>query len=295
MGRAPNWQAAEEKPVVVLGAGGMLATALVDALEDQEQHYVALSEQALDITYEGRVAAILKGLNPRFVINAAAYTDVDGAEANKDIAFDVNGLGAGNVAKVTADIEATVIHISTDYVFNGQKNSPYLSDDKVDPINVYGDSKLEGERLVRQTNENHLIIRTAWLFGSGGWNFVNNMLNLGRNRDAFDVVDDQKGSPTFTRHLAEGIVGLMNRGAVGTYHLSNSGQCTWYEFAKEIFHQSGMNVKVTPVSTEAFPRPASRPRNSVLDCSAANEILGRSLPPWQEALEKYLEETGKNK
>ncbi len=292
MGRAPNWQAAEEKPVVVLGAGGMLATALVDVLEDQEQHYVALSEQTLDITYEGRVAAILKGLNPRFIINAAAYTDVDGAETNRELAFEVNGIGAGNVAKVAAGIDATVIHISTDYVFNGSKTSPYLPDDEINPINVYGASKLEGERLIRQASDNHLIVRTAWLYGPNGKNFVTTMLKFGRIRDSLDVVDDQRGCPTYTRHLADGIVHLMNRNITGTYHLSNSGQCSWYEFAKEIFQQTGVNVEVNSVPTEGFPLPAARPKNSVLDCSAAYEILGGSLLTWQEALGEYLKEIG---
>ena len=292
MGRAPNWQAAEERPVVVLGAGGMLATALVDVLEEQEQHYVALSEHDMDITIEGRIAAILKGLHPRVVINAAAYIDVDGAESNREIAFDVNGVGAGHVAAVAASMDAQIIHVSTDYVFNGSKESPYLPDDEVDPINVYGASKLEGERLVRESSDNHLIARTAWLYSSNGKNFVDTMLALGRTKDSLDVVDDQKGSPTFTRHLAAGIVGLMNRGAIGPYHLTNSGQCSWFEFAKEIFGQSRMDVEVNPVPTEAFPRPAPRPRNSVLDCSAAYEILGGPLPSWQEALGKYLKEIG---
>lgn len=290
MGRAPHWEAAEERPVVVLGAGGMLATALVDALEDQELHYVALSEKTLDITYEGRVAVLLKGLNPRVIINAAAYTDVDGAEKDRDLAFEVNGTSAGNVATIADGIGAKVIQISTDYVFDGRKGTPYLPDDKVGPISVYGESKLEGERLVRRATEDHLIVRTAWLYGSSGNNFVTTMLDLGSARDTLNVVDDQCGAPTYTRHLAKGIVLLMNKGISGTCHLTNSGECSWYQFAKEIFRQSRIDVQVNPVSTEAFPRPASRPRYSILDCTMTYQYLGKPLPSWQVALEHYLKE-----
>ncbi len=292
MGRAPHWEAAEERPVVVLGAGGMLATALVSALEDEDHHYVALSEQDLDITYEGRVAVILKGLNPRTVINAAAYTDVDGAETHRDIACEVNGAGAGHVATAAASIGANVIHLSTDYVFDGQKRIPYLLGDKADPINVYGASKLKGEKLVRGKTDDHLILRSSWLYGPNGKNFVNTMLDLGRSGGSLDVVDDQKGCPTYTRHLAGGIIRLMNLGVTGTYHLSNTGQCSWYEFAVEIFRQSGITIEVKPVPTEAFPRPASRPRNSVLDCSATFELLGGPLSSWKEALGEYMRKSG---
>jgi len=289
MGRAPGWEAAEERPVVVLGAGGMLATALVDVLEEHGQHYVALSEQDMDITLENRVADTLRSLNPRVVINAAGYTDVDGAEGNRELAFAVNGTGAGNVAKAAAGIGSVVIHISTDYVFDGQKENPYLSDDKVNPLNVYGASKLNGEQLVREANDNHLIVRTSWLYGTNGKNFVTTMIDLGTARDSLDVVDDQRGSPTYTHHLGDGIVRLMNQNILGTYHLTNSGQCSWFEFAKEIFRQRDMNIEVNPVSTEAFPRPASRPGFSVLDCTMTYQCLGKSLPPWQVALEQYLE------
>lgn len=290
MGRAPYWKVAEERPVVVLGAGGMLATALVEALEEQEHHYVALSEQALDITFEGRVATILKGLNPRVVINAAGFTDVDGAENNKEIAFEVNGIGAGNVANVATSINATVIYISTDYVFNGNSDSPYLPDDKVNPINVYGASKLKGEKLVRKKNDDHLIVRTSWLYGPKGKNFVTTMLDLGRTHSSIDIVADQTGSPTYTRHLAAAIINLIHRQVKGTCHLTNVGQCTWNEFAREIFLQRGIQVDVRSVTTEAFPRPASRPRYSVLDCTITYQYLGKPLPSWQVALEHYLKE-----
>ncbi len=290
MGRAPNWQAAEERPVVVLGAGGMLATALVDALEAHEYHYVALSEESLDITYEGRIAAILKGINPRIVINTAGYTDVDGAEAEQETAFAVNRDGAGNVASVCSNIGARMVHISTDYVFDGSKSGPYIVTDIPNPLTVYGKSKLAGEELIRNVIEDYLIIRTSWLFGANGSNFVTTMLSLGKERDNVDVVDDQRGSPTFTRHLADGLLKLSATDETGTFNMTNSGDCTWYEFAREIFSLSGDDVEVRPVSSDTLGRPAKRPANSVLDCEESYQLLGCSLPPWQKALEEFLSE-----
>jgi len=290
MGRAPDWQAAEERPIVVLGAGGMLATAMVHELEEKGVHYLALSEQNLDITYEGRVRAVLKGLNPGLIINAAAYTDVDGAQTNRELAFAVNAHGAENVIRVAQSLGSKTVHISTDYVFDGKKKGPYRPDDEPNPINVYGQSKLEGEIKVRRTSENHLIIRTSWIYGPGGKNFVRTILKLGRTRDSLRVVDDQKGAPTFTRHLAEGILKLSLMEIKGTFHLTNSGQCTWHEFACEILRQKGLTIPVHPVSTEEFPTDAKRPLNSLLDCQDAYSLLGGPLPPWQEGLRDYLEQ-----
>ena len=293
MGRAPDWQAAEERPVVVLGAGGMLATAVVDALEERGQHYIALSERDLDITVEGRVAGLLKGFRPRAVINAAAFTDVDGAESNREQAYAVNALGAGNVARVARGIGATMIHISTDYVFDGTKDGAYTPDDATNPINLYGAGKLEGERLVQSAAKDHLIVRTSWLFGPAGKNFVTTMLRLGSARDALKVIDDQRGCPTYTRHFAEGILTLFEKGARGIFHLTNDGSCSWFEFAREIFSQRGMDVRVEAIPTEQYPTPAARPRNSVLDSSKANDILGGPLPLWQTALGQFLGEDQK--
>ncbi len=293
MARAPDWQAAEERPLVVLGAGGMLATAIVHELEEKGVHYLALSEQSLDITFEGRVAAILKGLNPGIIINTAAYTDVDGAETSREQAFAVNSHGADNVARAARSLGSKAVHISTDYVFDGKKEGPYRPDDEPDPINIYGQSKLEGEIKVRSAAENHLIIRTAWIYGPGGKNFVRTILGLGRTRDNLRVVNDQTGSPTFTRHLAGGIIKLASLDTRGTFHLTNSGQCTWYEFACEILRQNKITTPVHPVTTEEFPTDAKRPRNSLLDCKDAYSILGGPLPHWQEGLRDYLElETG---
>jgi dTDP-4-dehydrorhamnose reductase len=283
---------AEELPVVVLGAGGMLATALVDVLRDQGRNWVGLGVGDLDITMREHVNTVIQDLGPGIIINTASYTDVDGAESEAQLAFEINSVGAANVADAASQVNAAIVHISTDYVFNGSKDSPYLPNDDTNPINIYGASKLSGENLVREKTRQHMIIRTSWLFGPNGKNFVSTMLALGRTRSTLDVVDDQTGSPTYTRHLAGAVLDLMDRGVMGTYHLTNTEQCTWCIFAREIFRQSGMDVEVNPVPTEAFPRPAPRPLNSALDCSSAYELLGRPLPSWQTALNQYLEEIG---
>jgi dTDP-4-dehydrorhamnose reductase len=273
---------------VVLGAGGMLATALVKELERREQHYISLSEHDLDITFEGRVITLLKSLNPGVVVNAAAYTDVDGAESNRALAFEVNAAGAGNVARAAAMIDALMVQVSTDYVFDGRKGSPFRPDDPTGPINIYGVSKLEGEKLVAGVAGKHLIVRTSWLFGPGGRNFVTTMLKLSEERDTLKVIDDQVGSPTFTDHLAPGIMKLARLGTTGIHHLSNSGICTWFEFAAEIFRLSGAEVKAVPCTTAEYPTAARRPANSVLDCSASYASLPAPLPSWQEALALYI-------
>lgn len=283
---------AEELPVVVLGAGGMLATALVDVLREQGRNWVGLGVGDLDITMREHVNTVIQDLGPGIIINTASYTDVDGAESEAQLAFEINSVGAGNVADAASQVNAAIVHISTDYVFDGSKDYPYLPNDDTNPINIYGASKLSGENLVREKTRRHMIIRTSWLFGPNGKNFVSTMLALGRTRSTLDVVDDQTGSPTYTRHLAGAVLDLMDRGVMGTYHLTNTEQCTWCIFAREIFRQSGMDVEVNPVPTEAFPRPAPRPLNSVLDCSSAYELLGRPLPSWQAALNQYLEEIG---
>ena len=293
MGTIPGPESLEKRPIVVLGAGGMLGTALVNVLGDQGRDCVSfLGRKDLDITRKERVNAVLKDLHPGVIINTASYTDVDGAESDSKLALEINGTGAASVADVASQMRIPIVHISTDYVFDGRKDTPYLTDDGTNALNIYGASKLEGENLVRRKAHKYMIVRTSWLFGPNGKNFVRTMLEMGRSRSTLDVVDDQTGSPTFTRHLAGAILELVDRGVTGTYHLTNTGQCTWFTFAREIFRQSGMDVKVRPVPTEAFPRPAARPRNSVLDCSSTYELLGHPLPSWQTALSEYLEEIG---
>lgn len=277
-----------EKKVLVLGHRGMLGRALIKELSGLFQ--VSVCEEA-DITKLDSVRSCIKRIRPDIVINSAAYTDVDGAESNAAKAFAVNADGAANVASAAreAGVEA-LVHLSTDYVFDGAKSAPYTEDDVPNPINVYGKSKLEGEKAAATNHPAALIIRTAWLYGAGGKNFVDTILKLARERDILTVVNDQRGSPTWTVHLAKGIGGLLNKGARGIVHLTNSGSTTWFGFAEKIIERAGIkNVKVEPISTAQLGRPARRPANSVLDCSRYETITGGKMPAWETALEEYLE------
>ena len=235
---------------------------------------LALSRADLDVTDAAAVQERLAGAD--LVINCAAWTDVDGAEEHEDETLRVNRDGARNVAQAAR----RVIYVSTDYVFDGSKEGSYLESDEPRPLSAYGRSKLEGERATAEANPRHFIARSSWLFGAGGRNFVDTMLGLGPD---VRVVRDQVGSPTFTGHLAEALVELAATEDYGVHHLAAAGSCSWYEFAREIFRRAGVEARVEPVSTAEFPRPASRPANSVLESER-----GRRLPPWQEGLEAYL-------
>ena len=254
---------------IVLGAGGMLGRDVVRATDGE-----GLTHAELDVTDERAVA---DAVGPDdLAINCAAWTDVDGAEEHPDEALRVNADGARNVAAAAG----AVAYVSSDYVFDGRKRSAYVESDPTGPLSSYGRSKLAGERATAAANPRHFIVRSAWLFGPGGGNFVHTMLRLGPE---VRVVDDQVGCPTFTGHLAEAIAALVKRDDFGVHHLAASGSCSWFEFAREIFMRAGRDVQVTPCSTEEFPRPAPRPAWSVL----ASE-RGHRLPHWREGLQAYL-------
>jgi dTDP-4-dehydrorhamnose reductase len=234
----------------------------------------ALTRAELDVT---DARAVRDAIGPEdLVVNCAAWTDVDGAEEHPEEALRVNAEGAGSVARAAA----AVIYVSSDYVFDGRKREPYLESDPVGPLSSYGRSKLEGERATASANPRHFIVRSAWLFGPGGPNFVDTMLRLGPE---LRVVDDQVGSPTFTGHLAEALAGLAGSEDFGIHHMAGSGRCSWFEFAREIFALAGRDVELSPCTTEEFPRPAPRPAWSVL----ASE-RGHRLPHWREGLQAYL-------
>ena len=238
---------------------------------------VALTRAELDVTDANAVRERLAGST---VINCAAYTDVDGAEADPDLAHAVNAEGARNVAQAAE----RVLYVSTDYVFAGTKPEPYVESDPIEPLSVYGASKAAGEQATAEANANHLIVRSSWLFGRGGKNFVETMLALGRERDELRVVDDQVGCPTFTGHLAEALLGLAAGADRGVLHVAGGDSCSWFEFAREILSRAGVNSSVKPCTTEEFPRPARRPANSVL----ISERGAPTLPVWQDGLEAYL-------
>jgi dTDP-4-dehydrorhamnose reductase len=238
---------------------------------------VALTHADLDVTDAAAVADALAGAT---VINCAAYTDVDGAEGDPETAHGVNEVGARNVAEVAA----RVVYVSTDYVFDGTKTTAYLESDPVNPLSAYGRSKLAGERATLTASPQSLIVRSSWLFGAGGRNFVTTMLRLGEQGGEVKVVDDQVGSPTFTGHLAEALVELAEGHGHGFMHVAGSGACSWYQFARAIFDRAGIEAELAPCTTEEFPRPARRPANSVLE----SERGAPELPAWQDGLDAYL-------
>jgi dTDP-4-dehydrorhamnose reductase len=238
---------------------------------------VGFTHAELDVTDAAAVRDALAGAT---VVNCAAHTDVDGAESDPAPARAVNVDAARNIA----DAAARVIYISSDYVFDGTKRGPYVESDPVNPISEYGRTKLEGERATLTASPHSLIVRTAWLFGHGGSNFVTTMLRLGEERGEVRVVDDQVGCPTFTEHLAGALVELADGHKHGFLHVAGSGACSWYEFARAIFERAGMDVDARPCTTAEFPRPAPRPANSVL----VSERGAPELPTWQEGLDAYL-------
>jgi dTDP-4-dehydrorhamnose reductase len=221
------------------------------------------------------------------VVNCAAWTDVDGAEDDPDGATAVNGAGAGIVARASAELRAIVIYPSTDYVFDGTKEDGYAESDPVNPISAYGRSKLEGERLTAEGNPNHFVVRSSWLFGAGGRNFVDTMLGLATEHDEVVVVRDQVGCPTYTGHLAEGLVRLLDGDAYGIHHMASAGWCSWYEFAEEIFRQAGIDCRVMSTTTDALARRAPRPPFSVLVSEREHPVV---LPDWHEGLAAFLAE-----
>lgn len=244
----------------------------------------------LDITDAAAVASVIANADADLVINSAAFTNVDGCEKHKDVCWAVNATGAGNAASGCAAVGVPLIHISTDYVFDGTGRRPYREDDPASPLGEYGKSKFAGEEMVRAAlPDGHLIVRTAWLFGSHGHNFVKTMLRLGRERGELKVVNDQTGAPTYAAHLAAALKKLAeNRlDEPGVYHMTGGGHCTWYEFAAEIFRLSSMDVKLGRTTTEEFNAPAPRPAYSVLANTRAPEI---EMPHWREGLIECLDE-----
>ena len=246
----------------------------------------AAARSDLDITDAARSAALVAEHRAQAVVNCAAYTNVDGAESDWANAEAVNCTGAGNVAAAAAHVGASIVHVSTDYVFDGSKREPWLESDPTGPLGVYGETKLGGEHAVARANPAHAIVRTAWLFGAGGRNFVDTMLALGAQRDEVAVVTDQVGCPTWTGHLAGALVELAERPAdTGIHHIAAAGSCSWNELALDLFDRTGIACRVRPATSDEFPRPARRPAYSVLGTERSDPLV---LPPWQEGVAAYL-------
>ncbi|MBC6975851.1 dTDP-4-dehydrorhamnose reductase [Bacillus sp. Xin] len=279
-----------KKVIAITGAKGQLGRQFAEDLHDLGYRVCALSREDMDITDFSKVDLILRKINPNTIIHCAAYTKVDLAEAERDKAFLVNALGTRNVAVVAEKMAAKLVYISTDYVFDGKKDTGYDEFDTPNPINVYGASKYAGENFVKNFHSRHFIVRTSWLYGKYGNNFVETMLKLAKNQLGIKVVNDQTGSPTHVKDLVQCVKELMETELYGTYHGSNAGACTWYEFAKGIFSLCDIKVNTTPISTKGFSTGALRPAYSVLDSYALRLNGFHVMKPWREGLKEYLKE-----
>ncbi|MEW5944882.1 MAG: dTDP-4-dehydrorhamnose reductase [bacterium] len=280
---------------IVFGGKGMLGTAVKRTFTEHGIDAVALGRNEADITKKEEVERIVSFYKPEMVINCAAYTFVDDCEKNRELAFRVNGEGAGNVGEEADKGGSPVVYISTDYVFDGKKGSPYTEEDRTYPINVYGESKLKGEELTIKYADKHYIIRTAWLFGENGRNFVDTMRGmLAKGTKPLKVVNDQRGSPTFTNHFAEALVKIAKNikgdapAPPGVYHVTANGDCTWYDLAVKTAELMSAKTEIIPVSSEEFEREAKRPAYSVLDNERAGKLLGLEMPSWENGLREYV-------
>jgi len=278
--------------VTLFGASGLLGQELVheltgNELSSEQEQLTAVSSKDADVRDRARVRAVIRDSLPDWILLSAAYTDVDGCESNRDLAFAVNCEGAVNVAQAAREAGSRLMFLSTDYVFDGSKRSPYETSDARNPTSVYGESKAQAEKRLIEILPEVCIARTSWLFGHGGKCFPATILKLASTRPEISVVNDQRGSPTFTRDLASALVKLCRAPASGIMHVTNSGNCTWFEFAAEIVRVSGMRTKVKPVTTAEFPRPARRPAYSVLSPDSLH-AYNIHMPEWQDALRRYL-------
>lgn len=279
--------------ILITGANGMLAKAVRKELKEDELICTDVSE--LDITNEGAVNNFVNSVKPNYIINCAAYTAVDKAEEQPDLVYKINAIGPKNLAIAAKKNDAILIHISTDYVFGGDKpvDEDYSEEDEKNPQAVYGITKLEGENFIKQNCEKYYIFRTAWLYGEGN-NFVRTMINLAKDKNEVSVVNDQHGSPTYAVDLANIIHQAIEKDIpYGIYNSTNIGYTTWYDFTKLIYKLQNINCKVNQVTTEEFPRPAKRPKNSQM---SKNKLLklGIKIPTYEDALIRYLEKEGRN-
>lgn len=275
--------------LLVTGANGQLGQELV-RMETDAIRIVGYGRDRLDITNLDQCREVIADIRPDAIIHAAAYTAVDKAESEPDEAYRINALGTRNLAIAAREQAAKLCYISTDYVFDGTGTAPYNEYDNTNPQSVYGKSKRAGEILLQSLADRYFIVRTSWVYGKYGNNFVKTMLKLASERDSVTVVADQIGSPTYTYDLAQFLIELVQTEKYGVYHASNTGSCSWYEFAKAIFEESGIPIRTEPCTTEQFPRPAPRPAYSVMDHSAIRQNGFKDLRPWREALRAFLKE-----
>ena len=275
--------------ILVTGHKGMLGSELVAFADGKGYQVVGLDLPEHDITKRERTLAFVVAQKPDIVLHAASMTAVDRCETEADMAYLVNATGTQNVCLSAAELDIPLLYFSTDYIFDGTKDGIYDEWDAANPLSVYGKSKYAGEIFVRELCRRHFIVRISWLCGKNGANFVETMLKLARERDRVQVVDDQIGSPTFVTDLVPEVFRLIDSGAFGTYHITNNGYCSWYDFAQKIFQLRGLKTQIELVSTEQLARPAPRPKNSRLSHRLYNNAIGDRMPSWEEGLAKYLQ------
>lgn len=286
--------------LLIIGSNGQLGCEMQRKLSARQVSFYACDYPEIDISDQSSMHDLMDRIRPTAVINCAAYTNVDKAETDEDAAYRVNALGPRILAQLCAQQDIELVHVSTDYVFSGQailrdgQPRPYLESDPCAPATAYGRTKLAGERFVQDACPKHYILRTAWLYGDGN-NFVRTMLKLAQSNPVSRVVNDQIGSPTSTDDLSNAILALLGSGEYGLYHATCEGCCSWYDFAVRIFEESCITAKVQPVTSEEFPRPAPRPKWSVLDNAHLKQIGKNVFRPWQDALRSYLEFEGTRK
>ncbi len=278
--------------VLVTGRNGQLGHDLVNELTERGIEVVGVDIEEMDITDEESVGRVIGEEAPDAVIHCAAYTAVDAAEDNVELCRRVNAGGTQNIADMCKKLDIPMVYISTDYVFDGEGTRPWEPEDECKPLNVYGQTKYEGELAVQNTLEKYFIVRIAWVFGLNGKNFVKTMLKLAESHDCLTVVNDQFGSPTYTYDLAKLLADMVLTDKYGVYHATNEGICTWYEFACEIFRQAKVKVEVKPVSAEEYKAKAKRPSNSRMNKDKLENNGFERLPSWQDALGRYLKQTG---
>lgn len=274
--------------ILITGSNGMLGHDLIEVLKDSHE-LVLTTSKTLDITDKEKTIEFIRQNRPDIVINSAAYTDVDGCETNQDLAYAVNGEGVRNLALGCKEVGCPLVHVSTDYVFDGTAREPIAEDGEIGPISVYGKSKLMGEEAIQEILDKYFIVRTAWLYGINGKNFPKTMLELAENHSEITVVYDEVGTPTYTPDLAYGISQLIETDLYGIYHLTNSGSCCWCEFARYIFEIAERDVNVIPVTASEFSRPAPRPSYSVLKNEKWIENGFEPLRDYKEAIREYIE------
>lgn len=280
------------KTVLITGSNGQLGNCIREVVENKQNiKFIFKSSSDLDITNNQEIKSVFKSNSFDYCINCAAYTAVDKAEDEPEKALEVNSDAVQFLADACRENNTVLIHISTDFVFDGTSKKPYLETDATNPISIYGISKRSGENVIKNTLSEHFIIRTSWLYSEYGNNFMKTMLRLGRERDSLGVVNDQIGAPTYAKDLANAIITIISTdfNEFGTYHYSNQGNCSWYEFAKEIFQLSNINIDLKPITTSQYPTPAKRPKFSVLNTEKIQEKLQISIPYWKESLAKALE------